>query len=118
MEGDRFRLVGSHAKGLKSMSRGRGGSAAAWAARAASAKSVSSGRVMAGARAAAATMRAELRPGQRGRTPTATFTYFSPPYGPAASAATTAPIIRTRLLLSREIAALNIIFEKVYNAES
>lgn len=52
MKGDRFRLMGSHEKGLKSMSRGWGGSArtGAWAARAARAASASSERrVMAGA---------------------------------------------------------------------
>lgn len=82
IEGDRFRLVGSHAQGLKSMRRGRGGSAAATATEA-SARSVRYRRDMARrarARAAAATMQTGLRARCRLRDQPP-LTYFIPPYG-------------------------------------
>lgn len=61
MDGDLLRLVGIQDQGLKSMRRGRGGSAAA-SARAASANRANSVRVMARrARAAAGTIGAGLR---------------------------------------------------------
>lgn len=80
IEGDRFRLVGSHAQGLKSIKRGRGGSAATATAAAASAISARCRRDI----AACACDRGDDANGtaralRRGHQPP--LTHFIPPYG-------------------------------------